>query len=247
MAIKNSKWLVGLVLVTVCVLGGGCGVNRRYANNAIQQMAHSSATIQYELSDPGVALTGGESDAQSGSASRGVQKLSIVYPHPSERLGHKYAEVTLRAEAGSESGTADTVVKHLVTNPFRDAAGSDAGDGSPHESVLTMAIPKQEMDSLLRDIVADGFFDRGERQGGVDLNVSLGSRSARKSWDHVPSLDRLATRLREAHRGRGKVAGPAPKSPAVPVELMAPHMGPPATDLVTISEDVDLVPDPANF
>jgi len=52
---------------------------------------------------------------------------------------------------------------------------------------------------LLRDLVADGYFELGERKAtkdAVELDVTLGSRSVAKSWDRIAAFDSLADRVR---------------------------------------------------
>lgn len=163
--------LAGLVLSSM----PGCGVNRRYANDTIQQLNFRDVRIDYKLSSEVIPASADHSAAPV--------HLAIVYPHPSPSLGSKYARAML-IERAAPAGRFQAI----------QAAFSDkVSDGEP---LIEQAITRQELEFLLEDLVADGFFDRGTRTGGVALNVRIGSRAANKSWDRVSALDQLAGQLK---------------------------------------------------
>jgi hypothetical protein len=117
-----------------------------------------------------------------------------------------------------------------VTNPFRqqDAAGSPAG--SDDGKVLRTVVNREDLEFLLRDLVADSFFDREQRQGGVDLSVTLGSRSTHKQWDHITSFDELASRVVTENEQRHKQQRGSVKPAAAKAELLPPSSEDLATD-----------------
>lgn len=221
----KTATLAMMAALLVAATASGCGMNRNYANNQIRQLPHSKVAIEYTVSEP--AVTPASAEAFGDESSRPVPDsdkkiLSITYPHPNPKYARRYAEVTLREAPKQREDTADKLAKQLVTNPFRqqDAAGSSAG--SDDGQVLRTVVNREDLEFLLRDLVADSFFDREQRQGGVDLSVTLGSRTTRKQWDHITSFDELATRVVTDNASRAKQRRPPAAPRAVGAELMAP-------------------------
>jgi hypothetical protein len=206
----------------------GCGMNRNYANNQIRQLPHSKVAIEYTVGkSPVVAASAEDSgDDVTRPASLETDKkiLTVTYPHPNPKYARRYAEVTLRDVPEVGEDNADKLAKQLVTNPFRqqDAAGAKAttNDGT----VLRTVVNREELEFLLRDLVADSFFDREVRQGGVDLSVSLGSRTSQKQWDRIASFDELAARVVTDNAKRAKPNRPATAPRTVGAQLLAPSM-----------------------
>ena len=221
----KTATLATMAAIMFAVTSAGCGMNRNYANNQIRQLPHSKVAIGYTVSEPAVMPASAEAsgDESSRPAHDSDKKiLSITYPHPNPKYARRYAEVTLREAPKQSEDTADKLAKQLVTNPFRqqDAAGAqgNANDGK----VLRTVVNREELEFLLRDLVADSFFDREDRQGGVDLSVTLGSRTAQKQWDHVASFDELAARVVTENAKRTKQSRPAAAPRAVGAQLLAP-------------------------
>ena len=140
-----------------------------------------------------------QSDSASGDPTK--QLLTITYPHPSPKYGRKYAEVTLRNDGAANEEAKSNAVTQLVTNPFKKQDAIAAGATDSYLS-LRLTIPREELEFLLRDLVADSYFDREDRSGDVDLKVSLGSRTTSKSWDHIASFDQLARRVTQENEQR---------------------------------------------
>jgi hypothetical protein len=194
-----GTWSSAAAIILVFCLAG-CGMNRRYANNVIRQLPHSDVTIEYSCTKAPNAEAG-----DNATTPVAKQVLTIVYPHPSPKYDRKYAEVTLRHDDGTNDESKSIAVAQLVTNPFKKqemlAAGAETDD------TMRLAIPREELEFLLRDLVADSYFDREQRNGNVNLEVSLGSRTTSKSWDQIATFDQLAKRVTEEY---GKRMGSRP-------------------------------------
>jgi len=226
--VNQSGKTATLAMMATCILAlssAGCGMNRNYANNQIRQLPHSKVAIEYTVGKspvvPASAEASGDETNRATAQDPGKKSLSIMYPHPNPKYARRYAEVTLRDAPNETDDTADKLAKQLVTNPFRqqDAAGTkgNANDGN----VLRTVVNREELEFLLRDLVADSYFDREQRQGDVDLSVSLGSRTMQKQWDHIASFDELAARVVTDNAKRAKPSRPAaPRT--VGARLLAP-------------------------
>jgi hypothetical protein len=218
---RERKTAVTALIATIVTLmvTAGCGVNRRYANNCIQQLPHTDVSIDYEWSKPAADVQ----QSSSEPAESGKQLLRVVYPHPSPKYGRKYAEVTLRREPSAADAAVANAVGQLVTNPFKKQ--ESLATGNDGDRVQRLPIPREELEFLLRDLIADSYFDREARVGDVRLDVTLGSRSTHKTWDRVASFDQLARRvaeenaLRSAPRSRSGSAAPVVPASA---ELLPP-------------------------
>ena len=246
---EKTATLALMVVLVLAAISSGCGMNRNYANNQIRQLPHSKVAIEYTVSEPAVTPAGAESsgDESSRPAQDSDKKiLSITYPHPNPKYARRYAEVTLRESPKAGEDTADKLAKQLVTNPFRQQDAASAANSAIDGKVLRLVVNREELEFLLRDLVADSYFDREERQGGVNLSVTLGSRTTEKQWDHITSFDELAARVVTDNAKRAKPSRPAAVR-AVGAQLLAPT---PADDEV---DDQPSVPpkgrahNPSNF
>ena len=211
----------------------GCGMNRRYANDQIRQLTHSKVAIDYTVSGPAIVPAGAEtSGEESHRPAQNTDKkiLSITYPHPNPKFARRYAEVTLRDAPKQGEDAADKLAKQLVTNPFRQQDAAAAHGKADDDKVLRSAVNREELEFLLRDLVADSFFDREQHQGGADLSVTLGSRTTQKPWDHVASFDDLASRVVTENTKRAKQRRPATAPRTVSAELLAPTLDGDVTD-----------------
>ncbi len=220
----KTATLATMAALLFAAISSGCGMNRRYANDQIRQLPHSKVAIEYMVSGPAVVPASAEASGnETGRLPQDTDKkiLSITYPHPNPKFARRYAEVTLREAPKAGEDHADKLAKQLVTNPFRQQDAAGAQDDS-NDKVLRTVVNREELEFLLRDLVADSYFDRETRQGGVDLSVTLGSRTTHKQWDHIASLDELATRAVTEHEKRAKQRRPATVPRAVGAELLAP-------------------------
>jgi hypothetical protein len=164
-------------------------MNRRYANGQIHQLPHTTVSIEYAWGQDSTV----QADTSSAQAAAPAKRMTVTYPHPSPKYGRKYAEVTVQHESAI-TDTAAGAISHLVTNPFKR---QDGLEGAEQDSLLRLIIPREELEFLLRDLVADSYFDREERIGDVNLSVTLGSRTTYKTWDRIASFDQLAERVIE--------------------------------------------------
>lgn len=238
---KTTTWATMAVLASA-LLSAGCGMNRRYANREIHQLAHSNVEIQYSWHD-----SGGEQQASMPPSDSGPQTISIIYPHPSPKYGRKYAEVTLRHGAEKDESEAAKVVNQLVTNPFKQQEAKAAKDQPKNDGAIRLIIAREELEFLLRDLVADSFFDREARTGGVNVSVKLDSRTTHKQWDHVASFEQLAQRVQTENDKRMKKPARAVKPPAVPAELLAPTVDEPGDEVSPVADSPRKMPDTVRF
>ncbi len=199
-------------------LATGCGINRRYANNVIHQLPHSSVHIEYAwTTSPDSAM-----QASLPAVGTGTHTLSVVYPHPNENFGRKYAQVTLRTEPSVKEASANRAIAQLITNPFREHEAAALREEPKEPHTLRIAVTREDMEFLLRDLVADSFFDREERDGGVDLTATLDSRSVQKKWDRVTAFDQLAARVVNENQKILKQRLKTSKPTILLVELLQP-------------------------
>jgi hypothetical protein len=148
--------------------------------------------------------------------------LSIVYPHPNPKYGRHYAEVEVRHLPKEGEEAEDRLAKQLVSNPFRMQEAQAATDDG---TTLRSVVKQEELEFLLRDLVADSYFDREVREGDVQLSVKLGGRTTRKPWDRISSFDQLMTRVQSEHlAGAKRHQKEGAKSAAVPAKLLAPTL-----------------------
>jgi hypothetical protein len=218
-ALKAAIWLNSTVLIMVSFVAG-CGMNRRYANNVIRQLPHSEVAIEYAYTSAG-SIEGEQSASPSGDSTR--QVLSITYPHPSPKYGRKYAEVLVRPEDEATDDSQSNAVAQLVTNPFKKQEALAAGFAQ-RDNALRLTIPREELEFLLRDLVADSYFDREDRSGGVALRVTLGSRTTQKAWDHIASFDQLARRVAQENGQRLGSRHRASNISTASAELLPPDL-----------------------
>lgn len=224
----KTATLAMMAVLAVAAISAGCGMNRNYANNQIRQLPHSKVAIEYTVSK--TAVVPASAEASGNETNRpAVQEtdkkiLAITYPHPNPKYARRYAEVTLRDVPTQGEDAADKLAKQLVTNPFRQQDAAGVPDNSNDGNVLRTVVNREDLEFLLRDLVADSFFDRESRQGGVDLSVTLGSRTTQKQWDHVTSFDELAARVVTDNAKRAKQRRPAAAARAVGAELLAPTL-----------------------
>jgi hypothetical protein len=236
-AIRPSLTIRVSVLLALLVTSlVGCGMNRRYANGVIQQLPHSDVNIVYKWSDAPASPAGTTGDPASASE----RSITVVYPHPNPKYGRRVADVTLH-HGPAHDDAESSAIKQLVTNPFRqqnDPAGASA-DADPR--TMHLLLTREELEFLLRDLVADGFFERGERESAkdrVELTVTLDSRTTTKSWDRVDAFHNLADRVRaeSLHVNRAKRASQPNQASAT---LLAPTEDDrdqsAATDIETVS------------
>jgi hypothetical protein len=222
---KAAVWLTAAALTMVSIVAG-CGINRRYANNVIRQLTHSEVAIEYACAGPGSSEVQ-ENDSESVAATQ--QVLAITYPHPSPKYGRKYAEVILRQEGAATDEAKSNAITQLVTNPFKKQEDQAAGVAES-DPALRLTIPREELEFLLRDLVADSYFDRETRSGDVNLRVTLGSRSTDKAWDRIASFDQLARRVTEENGQRLASRPRASKVSPASAELLPPSIGEDADD-----------------
>jgi hypothetical protein len=192
----------GVAIFALGILGltSGCAMNRRYVHDSVRQIAHRNVTIQYTVE--AMATTPTETEPEP--IATGRREMELVYPHPSPRYGRNFAQVTVRnaADAADQASSVWDRVRHPVRQAFHAQIERETAEGN-----VTIAVPREDVELLLQDLIADGLFDRGERLGnGVRLAVAIGSRSVDKDWDRVDALERLATRA--AVTGAGRRATP---------------------------------------
>src|SRR5262245_7211907 len=125
-------------------------MNRRYANNVIHQLPHNNVFVEYAWVNSSEIQ-----QAASPAGESGKQILTITYPHPSPKDGRKYAEVILRHEADAADAAATNAIGQLVTNPFKKQELS--ASGVPNDNTLRLTISREELEFLLRDVVADSY------------------------------------------------------------------------------------------
>ena len=149
-------------MLLALLIVAGCAVNRRYANDQIRGLPHSRVDIVYEVKGEQIATAGSESNGDPVRVrfAGEPRRLSIVYPHPNPKYGRRYAEVVVRRLPREGEETADKLAKQLVTNPFRLQESRHEGEAG---TTLRSVLKREELEFLLRDVVADSFFDRGER------------------------------------------------------------------------------------
>ena len=242
---RKTTWHTVLMIALSLATSAGCGINRRYANDSIRQLPHSHIAIEYTTPGTEVRLAGGvvaPDGTPIPAPSAGRQTLSIVYPHPNPKQGRNYAEVTLRNGSPDGHSSPEPEAHRLVPNPIAKWKGRADRGNSQDGAVIRSVVKREELEFLLRDLVADGFFDREQRQGGTEMQVTLGSRSTKKNWDQVASLDQLAQRVQTERQKPPKVASrPAPKAPPLPTELLPPI--PTDDDAVQQASHEELMPD----
>ena len=247
---RKTTWQAALTMALSLASTAGCGINRRYANDSIRQLPHSQIAIEYSVASSEVRQTSAElapDGTRVAASSAGRQTLSILYPHPDSKLGRNYAEVTLRNGLGADGSSGKPSPRRLVPIPFASGARRSGGSESPDGDVIRTVVKREELEFLLRDLVADGFFDREQRQGGVDMHVTLGSRTTKKNWDRIASFDQLVERIQTGQQKPPKVATrPAPKAPPLPTELLPPI---PTDDEIQQATHEELMPaqDPVKF
>lgn len=220
--------LATLPALILAAIASGCGMNRNYANNQIRQLPHSKVAIEYTVSEPAVTTASAESTGDAPippPANTDKKILAITYPHPNPKYARRYAEVTLRDAPKAGEEKADKLAKQLVTNPFRQRDAASASDAAKDDNVLRTAVNREDLEFLLRDLVADSFFDREQRQGDVDLRVTLGSRTVQKQWDQIKSFDDLAARVTNDNANRTQPRRPAGTARTAGAELLAPTLG----------------------
>ncbi len=168
----------------------GCGIGRRMAFETLRQLPLRRVTINYELPPPGPAASSAERP-DSLAAKTGVAfsdrpeqrlRLSIYYPHP--ELGSPAFGLASLHRANSEGRLAPGLVNFVAL------------DARESEPLGEIALERDEVEYVIQSLIADGFFDPGERRAGpARLKVQIGRRTRSRRWDHVPALDRLIQRL----------------------------------------------------
>jgi hypothetical protein len=217
-----------MAVLVLAAMSCGCGMNRNYANNQIRQLPHSKVSIEYAVSDRAIVPAGAEASGDEtnrpAAQETDTKILSITYPHPNPKYARRYAEVTLREPPKQGEDAADKLAKQLVTNPFRQQDSAAVSDSSNDGKVLRTVVNREDLEFLLRDLVADSYFDRESRQGGVDLSVTLGSRTTQKQWDHIKSLDELSARVRTDNAKRQKNRAVSEKRTPSSARLLPPTL-----------------------
>lgn len=195
---RNLKLRVSCAFAAMLlVLQSGCAINRRYVHDAARHVSTREVNIQYSVGTNRVNEVS-TADWTPGAASR---ELSLVYPHPSPRFGNGYAQVTVRelAALGTERPAS---LLGRIRHPRRETDVESLTGDSRVGTAVTLALPRDELELLLQDLIADGLFDRGVRTGyGVQVAVQIDGRSVEKEWDRVDALERLMTRAIVASPG----------------------------------------------
>jgi hypothetical protein len=223
--VTRPRDIAAVWVIIATIFNAGCGINRRYANGQIHQLPHTNVSIEYACGSA-VSSEIQQSDSTSGHSSK--QVLTIHYPHPSPKYGHKYAEVTLQRESDANDIAVASAISQLVTNPFKQQETPSAD--SANDRVLRLTIPREDLEFLLRDLVADSYFDREQRSGDVKMAVTMGSRTIRKPWDHVSSFDQLAQKVIEENTRRSVHPETNKVTPAS-AELLPPTSTEPLDDV----------------
>lgn len=239
---RKATFLITFALTAAA----GCAVNRRYANEKIAALPHAKVELQYTFQDGAVATVAATGDtASSNPASDSPRRVLLVeYPHTNPRFGQNYAEVTVRNVEAPPDSKAEQVAKQVKNAPLKQIGYPDPDLQPTDGKMLRLALRREEFEHLMRSLVADGFFDYGEREGGVSIHVTLDNRKVDKSWDHVPALDQLVARVESETRQMVKGGDRPPKAPPAPAELHAPE---PASDADARQLSAQSAYDPVKF
>ncbi len=219
---KSRMTVLAVAAALAASAAVGCGINRRYANGVIQQLPHEEVAVAYTWIDSSDSAFRQNSLPPAGS---GQRRLTVTYPHPNTKYGRKFADVALEISPDTASDSADSAVAQLVTNPFRQQDQSKSGGSASDPNKLHLLLNREELEFLLRDLVADGYFEMGQRKqpkDGVEIDVTLGSRSTSKSWDHIAAFDQLAERVKSESVMQAKKSKRPGMLAAPAVSLVAP-------------------------
>jgi hypothetical protein len=131
--------------------------------------------------------------------------LTIAYPHPDDLPGMARATLVLSQTDSHELPKPPTIRERIAQSLNRRAtAEQDACKGSsahasssgPDDEIWVLDFPKQQLDLLLADLQASGFFENQTRpNGGALLQIAVDRGRTQKTWTPEPRLDDVVSRV----------------------------------------------------
>jgi hypothetical protein len=179
---------------------------------------YRSAEIVYELSGPNctlpldprgiqdddVAVVEYTDDAFNTTVpvTWSAARLRIVYPHPKAGPEYARAELALSRDPLPEREKPNSLVARIgqaARDSYRRVLRGPSGE---FEHRIVVDVPRSELDHLLTDLEADGFFEQQTRPlGGATLSAHVGWSKHSKNWTAEPLLDHLMTQI---YQGSGE-------------------------------------------
>ena len=200
---RAMAWLVALILNL-----SGCALPERVTVDDAGTLQYERAVVVYELSGANGAL---EHDLlrtvrrpelhAADSATWSSAMLTIDYPHPCGRTDLAQATLHLSDTLIVFRETSPTPGEQIRTGLIRAASFVRQDESDPQDAwaasatVLTLDVPKYQLDLLLYDLADSGFFDAQQRpSAGSRLAVRVDRGELKKAWSPEPRLDDFVTR-----------------------------------------------------
>lgn len=221
---------IAAVLILLC--SGGCRLPSRVSLDDGGHTNYDRASIAYQIdgakrriplrassvntvafNEYDTATTSAKVDSgtdESNSIWKSAQ-LSIEYPHPEELPGMARASLRLSARSSlSENNVATGAERSLASQLLRkvglDADTSSANQKMCDDELWVLDLPKAQLDLLLGDLSAGGFFEPQTRpNAGTHLDIRVNHGRTEKAWSPEPRLDDFVMRVYREGRLRGFV------------------------------------------
>jgi hypothetical protein len=174
---------------------------------------------------PGSQVVSAVSESVGSELNWSVAELRVQYPHPHKR--ENYARVTLQwhrvdyGEAFEQRSLRDALQDGVEMRKSRRETRRarwfwEKATPNDYESpVVEFDLPRAELDLLVAELNASGFFSRellphdvSASEQASQLEVRLDRRWTTRAWRYEPALDQLTTRVYE--QGRMSLAHSAP-------------------------------------
>jgi hypothetical protein len=196
----------------VCLLAGCSSLKWNKVPRDASAGFYQSASLTYRL-DAGklqqpldVARVDGqnvsyEQVASSPLPDQSVGTLSLIYPHPSGRMGYAQVKFTLES-AHTKSTTPKSWNPFKKTPPGPPQPVSFSGAQPEVHEVWVLDIPSGESDQYFKLLSTHNFFNTERPAAGdaAQLTVKLNGGEVHKNWDQLPELNALVQRVRREGR-----------------------------------------------
>lgn len=160
-------------------------------------------------------------------------ELRIEYPHPDGRTD--VARASLRFSPVECGGGADEKwgdrlhdqreATQVRRNTRRERWSPSTVGGTASNEFSEIELPRDSLDAILADLNDHGFFGETGRpaEAASQLEVRVNRRWTARSWDYVPSLDDLTTRVYQEGTRRPTAAISAATRPVMSMMSAVPQ------------------------
>jgi hypothetical protein len=199
-AVRRTLSIAFEIVGLLSFAAAGCATPEKVTLTSSGTPNYARLHVVYDVSSdaasfdqPPSVRTVSQEDEAAPHLPAGRVRLELQYPYPG--LHPAFARATLRILPTSSD---PPLRGAAATKAGSNASKSKDGSRSQAEEVLVIALPKTELDSLLKDLARDDYFKRTDiASGQSNLAVTYNRSTIEKGWNREPRLDALIQMLQQ--------------------------------------------------